>query len=293
MPTTTDEVSPTPDATPRQPLARGEALHVQIARQVRNDIAAGRLRDGTVLPATRALATEWGVSVFTITEAMKLLAAEGVVISESRSKRVVRAPDHVRSEPVRHRTTHAVLVGGHAGSGKSEFSRIIARETGWPLLDKDTLTRPVVERALEALGLSPNDRESDGYRSEIRPREYEALAAATRENLQCGNSVIATAPFLLEFGDEAWLTRTADEYESLGATLDVVWLYCDPRTMYTYLRRRGAARDAAKLTDWQDYVTGIDTDFRPKVPHTVVENCSDSPPLQEQAKALLGRLDAG
>ncbi len=63
--------------------------------------------------------------------------------------------------------------------------------------------------------------------------------------------------------------------------------------MYTYLRRRGAARDGAKLTDWNNYVTGIDTEFRPYVAHTVVENCSDSPPLQEQAKALLMNLSTG
>ena len=31
------------------------------------------------------------------------------------------------------------------------------------MLDKDTLTRPMVEAALEAMGLSPNDRESDQY----------------------------------------------------------------------------------------------------------------------------------
>lgn len=276
--------------TPRPPLARGEALHVQIARHVRNDIGAGRLRDGMVLPSTKALATEWGVSVFTITEAMKLLADEGLVVSESRSRRTVRAPEQIRSEVLRTVKPQVILIGGYAGSGKSELARMIARETGWALLDKDTLTRPVVERALEALGQSPNDRESTVYLDEVRPREYEALSAATLENLQCGNSVIVTAPFIREFGDTAWLQRTIGDYDGLNAGTAVVWVYCDPGTMHTYLRRRGAARDGAKLADWEQYITGVDVDFRPVVPHTVVENCVSSEPLQMQVKRLLDGL---
>ena len=35
--------------------------------------------------------------------------------------------------------------------------------TGWPMLDKDTMTRPVVEAALEITGQPPNDRESETY----------------------------------------------------------------------------------------------------------------------------------
>ncbi len=276
--------------TPHPSLERGEALHLQIARHVRNDIAAGRMRDGTVLPSTRTLAAEWGVSVFTITEAMKLLADEGLVISESRSKRVIHAPEQERSEVRRGTKPHVILIGGYAGSGKSELARILARETGWPLLDKDTLTRPLVERALEALGQSPNDRESPIYVSDIRPREYEALAAATLENLQCGNSVIVTAPFIREFDDAAWLGRTLGEYDALNGDTTVVWVYCDPKTMHTYLRRRSAARDGAKLADWAQYITGIDTDFRPPVAHVVVENCASSAPLQVQVKQLLDSM---
>lgn len=218
---------------------------------------------------------------------MKLLADEGVIVSESRSRRVVRAPEQAEAGPVRNSRPNVIMIGGYAGSGKSELARIIARETGWALLDKDTLTRPVVERALEALGESPNDRESEAYLSEVRPREYEALAAAVLENLQCGTSVIATAPYVREFQDPAWLERTADDYAALDARVTLVWVYCDTRTMHSYLRRRGAARDASKLADWQQYATGLDLDFRPGVDHVVVENCASSTPLQAQARALL------
>lgn len=272
------------------PLTRAEALHVQIARHVRNDIAAGVLRDGDVLPSTRELAERWQVSVFTINEAMKLLIDEGLVVSKSRSNRIVRAPDDLRPRTVRLSHPQVVLIGGYAGSGKSELGRILARETGWPVLDKDTLTRPVVETALEALGRSPHDRESDTYLSEVRPREYEALAAAVVENVECGNSAVVTAPFIREFADSAWLSRLHAEYSALNAQITLVWVHCDVDTMRTYLRRRGAARDHGKLSDWPRYVESIETTFRPGMPHIVIDNCASGLPLQEQARKLLATM---
>ena len=274
-------------------VVRSESLQQQVARNIRNEIDAGILRHGDVLPSTRELSAQWRVSVFTINEAMKLLAEEGRVISKSRSKRLVHAPDQARTKEIRLQEPRVILVGGYAGSGKTELGRILARETGWSILDKDTLTRPVVEVALEALGLSPHDRESDSYVDLIRPREYEALIAATRENVECGNSVIATAPFVREFNDAVWISRIQAIYSSVNAITTLVWLYCDSNTMHTYLRHRGAARDAAKLADWPGYLASIDADARPTAPHVLIDNCATSTPLQTQAQALLKTVIPG
>lgn len=271
-------------------VSKGAPLYEQVARKVRNDIAAGRLRDGERLPSTRELAEEWGVSVFTINQAMQTLMSEGLVISKDRAARVVHAPGQPR-QPVREQAAPRVLaIGGFAGSGKSELGRILAREVGWPMLDKDTLTRPVVEAALEALGQSPNDRESPVYLEKIRPREYESLMAAMNENLQCGTSAILAAPFIKEFANPAWISRLEAACSDLGATLHLIWVHCDPGTMHTYVRHRGAARDAAKLANWAEYLMSVDTHFRPPVPHTVIDNCASGEPLQDQAKRLLSSL---
>jgi predicted kinase len=262
-------------------------MHQQIARNIRNDIEAGVLRDGDVLPSTRELGDQWGVSVFTIHEAMKLLMIEGLVVSRSRSKRVVHAPNQARRSELRPRQPQVILIGGYAGSGKTELGRILARRTGWPMLDKDTMTRPVVEAALEILDLSPNDRESDPYLKLIRPREYEGVIAASIENVECGNSAIATAPFIRELQDPAWINRVQATFSTLGAATTIVWVYCDASTMRTYLRHRGAARDAVKLGDWPGYLGSIDLEVRPPVPHIVVDNSASNVPLQDQADELL------
>jgi predicted kinase len=268
-------------------LAKTESLYQQVARNLRNDIESGVLRHGDVLPSTRELAEQWGVSVFTINDAMKVLASEGLVVSKSRSKRVVNLPDQALKGEVRLVKPYVLLIGGYAGSGKTALGRILARETGWPLLDKDTLTRPVVEAALETLGLPPNDRESAGYLNIVRPREYEALLDATNENVECGNSAITTAPFIREFTDPAWVGRTQAAFGTMNATAVFVWVYCDAETMNTYLRHRGAARDAAKLSDWAGYLASIDVDFRPATPHLFIDNSASSTPLQTQARELL------
>lgn len=271
---------------------RADPLHVQVARNIRNQIEAGVLRDGDVLPSTRELASEWGVSVFTITEAMKILTAEGLVQSKSRSKRVVTAPAQTRARKVRTTKPHLILIGGYAGSGKTELGRILARQTGWSMLDKDTMTRPMLEGALELLNLPPNDRESEQYVTLLRPLEYQCLMATARENIDCGNSVIATAPFLVEFRDPSWLNRTLAAFDAVGASTTIVWVYCDADTMHTYLRHRGAARDAAKLANWSGYLKSIDLDFRPPVPHVVVDNSASASPLQLQASELLQAITA-
>ncbi|HEX5596925.1 MAG TPA: GntR family transcriptional regulator [Micromonosporaceae bacterium] len=275
---------------PRVKLNRPEPLHQQVARNIRNEIEAGVLRHEEVLPSTRELAAQWETSVFTISAAMKLLMQEGLVVSKSRSKRVVNAPNQARRTDVRTRKPRVILIGGYAGSGKTELGRILARQTGWAMLDKDTLTRPVVEAALELLGQSPHDRESETYLAVVRPREYEALIGAATENVECGNSIVVAAPFIREFADLAWIRRAQAAFAALNAVTALVWIYCDEGTMHTYLRHRGAARDAAKLADWPGYLTGIDVGFRPPVPHLLVNNSASSTPLHTQAEDLLAAV---
>lgn len=278
----------------RSLITRSESLHQQVARNIRNDIAAGVLRDGQSLPATRELAERWGVSVFTISEAMKLLTQEGLVISKPRAGRVVNAPEQVRRNEIRTSIPNVILIGGYAGTGKTELGRMLARETGWPLLDKDTLTRPVVETALEAIGCSPHDRDSESYLTIIRPREYEALMSAMTENVRCGTSAIVTAPFIRELRDTAWIKRAEATCQDMNAALSVVWVHCDAATMHTYIRHRGAARDAAKLENWNAYLNTIDLlTFHPPVAHTVIDNSASGVPLQTQARKFLDTVVGG
>ncbi|QUQ70586.1 ATPase [Kutzneria sp. CA-103260] len=225
-----------------------------------------------------------------ISRAMDILADDELIISKPRAGRIVNFPPRVHlSVPSRPKV---LLVGGYAGSGKTELGRILARLTHWPMLDKDTTTRPVVEQALELLGKSPHDRESTLYRESIRPAEYEALIAGMMENVECGTSAIVTAPFALELADRTWCDRTAANLARLGADLHVIWVRCDAESMRRYIRHRGAARDASKLANWDDYVKGLNLAFEPAIEHTIISNSANARPLQEQAEQLLATVTA-
>jgi predicted kinase len=106
-------------------------------------------------------------------------------------------------------------------------------------------------------------------------------------------AAIITAPFLAEFDDPAWLERERARFEAYGVPAEIVWVACDSETMHTYIRRRGAARDAAKLADWPAYMAKVDPDRRPAGEHHVIDNSVTADPLTVQAKRLLSTIAGG
>jgi predicted kinase len=238
------------------------------------------------------LAEEWGVSAKTINAALAPLVTEGLVLSRDRAGRTVNAPWQEDTPVViKPKQPQVVLIGGYAGSGKTELGRMIVRETGWGMFDKDSTTRAVVEAALRALGQPPSDRESDTYLNIIRPAEYTALMDAMAENVACGASVIVTAPFIRELSDPGWLSQVKSRCEELSAMLNVVWVTCDAESMRGYIKHRGARRDDWKLANWESYLSSIDLDFRPPVDHIVIDNSHGSTQtLHDQVKELIPKV---
>ncbi|MEU7179912.1 AAA family ATPase [Streptomyces celluloflavus] len=186
-----------------------------------------------------------------------------------------------------------LMVGGFAGSGKSEFSRFISRLTGWPVLDKDPITRPLVERLLVELGSDPNDRHSPAYREKVRPLEYQCLLETAYANVDCSISTVLTAPFVAEVSDERWMRRLINRCEARGVTVAVIWIQCDLETMHEYISFRSAARDSWKLQNWDEYAATIDTELRPVVPHLVVDNrLGTAISLTDQVRQVFGTVFA-
>ncbi len=185
------------------------------------------------------------------------------------------------------------LVGGFAGSGKSEFARFLSAVTGWTILDKDALTRALVEGLLLAQGGDVNDRHTPLYQETVRPLEYRCLMDAAVENLRCGIPTVLTAPFVREFADEAWLMRVRNRCGAHRAQLTVVWLKCDVESMHDYIAFRGAARDSWKLSNWSDYLATIDPDFEPRFPHHNVDNrLNATVALADQAREIATRMQS-
>ena len=179
------------------------------------------------------------------------------------------------------------LVGGYAGSGKSEFGKALAKITGWAMIDKDVTARPMTEELLRSHGGDPNDRHSELYLERVRPLEYLSTMEAACRSLECNLSTVVTAPFLREMGDETWCSRLIHRCASMGAETAFVWVDCDLPTMHDHLRQRSAARDTWKLANWDEYAATVNVNMRPCVPHIVVDNrCNAATCLADQAAAL-------
>lgn len=169
-----------------------------------------------------------------------------------------------------------VLIAGHAGSGKTELSKQLATRTGWPLLDKDTLTRPFVEAVCQQLTGDPHDRHSATYLKKIRPLEYQVLMDTVWEVLDHGGEgVIATAPFVAEFLADNWIDDLRFDAEIRDCDVSAVWVVCDPDTLRTRIASRGADRDHWKLLNWPQWVSSL-RDPAPQSDLVVVENSRDS-----------------
>lgn len=80
----------------------------RLYESLRAQIADGTLRAGAVVPSTRALAAEWGVSRTTVTTVYEQLAAEGFLLtSVGRASRVAPALDSATRSPGRAAQAHA------------------------------------------------------------------------------------------------------------------------------------------------------------------------------------------
>lgn len=179
------------------------------------------------------------------------------------------------------------LVAGYAGSGKTETGKLLAQATGWALIDKDTITRALVESLLDRVHGDPHDRQTQDYLTLVRPLEYQCLMRSGWENVECGVSAILSAPFLREIRDPGWLDSVRRRCVYLGARLEIIWVLSDAESMRERLIARDADRDAWKIANWPEYLAGIDPDFRPDAEHLVVDNRLDAgEPLLQQVVRL-------
>lgn len=148
-----------------------------------------------------------------------------------------------------------ILIGGPAGAGKTYVARAIARVVSTAvLLDKDTLTSPLVEALLLQLGRPSGDRDSTIYQQQVRPLEYTTLMDAAFEVLHSDRVVLAVAPFALELHDSHWLAATRARAKRLAAGFGVVWVQAAAALTQVRIRARGESRDAHKLDQWSEYL---------------------------------------
>lgn len=184
-----------------------------------------------------------------------------------------------------------VLVGGFPGSGKTEVARMLAGVLDGTHFDKDALTRQATEAALISSGQPRWDRESDYYRTQIRPQEYATLLRTGVERFQWHHTVVLDAPFLAEAADENWLAWLRDTAAGLQARVVLVWIHADLPTMRQRIIDRRAERDTWKLANWEQWsqsVTVYTGPIRHVIPVYDIDNRREAEPYLGNQLAAIG-----
>jgi predicted kinase len=186
-----------------------------------------------------------------------------------------------------------VLVAGHAGSGKTEFARQLALKTSWPLLDKDTMSRPLVDGLAEPFSDDPRDGYGSAY---IRSLEYKSLLAVMWEMLDFGShGVVVTAPFAVELSIPKWVGDFVLDCDTHNCKLLIVWVHCDPATLKERVVARGAERDRRKLANWPRWIDSLSTPELDKaIPQLIVDNTAEAAdPMRASIDLALDLLEVG
>jgi DNA-binding GntR family transcriptional regulator len=80
-------------------LVRPEPPFLQIATRIRDQILAGDLREGDLVPSTRQISQAWGVAIATATKALTALRAEGYTRAVPGVGTVVSLSDTLKHAP--------------------------------------------------------------------------------------------------------------------------------------------------------------------------------------------------
>jgi predicted kinase len=167
-----------------------------------------------------------------------------------------------------------ILVGGLTGAGKTTIARNLASALSGALIDKDTVTKTLVDQLLNALGSNSGDRDSSTYLAQVRPYEYECFVQTLLDCIDVGTTTVATAPFLSEFNNDGWLKDFEHRVMMTNSSTRIVyfWVHCDLEVTKERMLSRNTERDRIKMMVWQEYEVFAQSIRIPGQPVIVLDN---------------------
>lgn len=151
----------------------------------------------------------------------------------------------------------ALFVLGHAGSGKTQFSKKFIKsrlkdKKPWCLLDKDVSGEKLSTALMIAYGLDPNDKDSPEYKQKVRDLEYRTCLDVARDQLRLGINVVMPGPWTKELNNgELFDVKSLD----LPKKTKLIHVYLDVPVdkLKQRIIERKKGRDGWKLLNWEEF----------------------------------------
>ena len=128
-------------------------------------------------------------------------------------------------------------------------------------MDKDSVTRPLVDALMTELTGDPGDRQSEEYLRSVRSREYECMLDTALDIIEGGVPTVVVAPFLKELTCPEWWEGFKTSASKRGAQTIGVWVECsDTNEHRRRITSRAAERDRWKFENWDEFVSNLNSD---------------------------------
>ncbi len=186
----------------------------------------------------------------------------------------------------------ALFVLGHAGSGKTQFSKKLiksrlANKEPWCLLDKDVSGDKLSNALMISYGLNPEDKDSPEYKEKVRDLEYQTCLDIAKDQLSLGINVVLPGPWSKELNNGDLFNL-----EKLGfpkkTKLSYVYLDVPIDKIKNRIETRSKPKDQWKLSNWEEFSKNL------YLPKAVTENkilvLNNQMDFEQQEKMVLKLL---
>lgn len=154
----------------------------------------------------------------------------------------------------------AYFVSGLPGSGKSHFSKKLAKQLDLKIIDfDDNLSELIREHKAEY-----NKVGSEKFLENYAQQRYDDLIQRAVEQLKGGRSVVIVAPFSKQIKDQKLWSELIEPITKFEANPTLYWVLISPETRRKRLTGRAAVRDEQKIANLDEYINS-----HPPVPPVV------------------------
>lgn len=160
----------------------------------------------------------------------------------------------------------AYFVSGLPGSGKSHFSKKLAKQLDLKIIDFDD-NLPELIRTHKA---EYNEVGSEKFLEIYAQQRYDDLIQRAVEQLESERSVVIAAPFSKQIKDQKLWSKLIEPVTKFDANPTLYWVVISIETRRVRLTNRGAVRDEQKIANLDEYINNHPS-TPPVIDHIVIQ----------------------